>query len=418
MKNKFVKIFIKLYLLLIIILAIAWPVWHIMDNGKLIPEPLAKFIINFASFPSNVYHTFSPTSVPYNIFDARQITDTTSQDGIKLFTDSSNFSSTNLLISTILSGSEVEVKLIRIPDGKLIKTWGFPGNFEEKVMNKFAEKPRLNHPLMLKDSSIILKESEINLVFSLSKANKINWVDTNLIFHHSIEQENDSTIWIPTVEKNPSHYKMSGFRQDAICAIDPRNGKVKFIKSVADILVENGYQSLLDVYYEDDAIHLNDIQPAMYSSKFWKKGDLLISMRHRNSVALYRPSTNKILWLKTGPWLAQHDCDFVDGKTIMVFGNDLLRQKDSFINGHNDIYFYDFEKNEITKPYTKVLKQLGIKTKSEGRCDLLSNGDLFIDESNNGKLYIINKDSVKMIYTERYDKNHIKMFNWVRPIIN
>jgi hypothetical protein len=64
------------------------------------------------------------------------------------------------------------------------------------------------------------------------------------------------------------------------------------------------------------------------------------------------------------------------------------------------------------------MKQLEIKTKTEGRCDLLSNGDLFIDESNNGKLYIINKDSVKMIYTERYDKNHIKMFNWVRPILN
>ena len=102
----------------------------------------------------------------------------------------------------------------------------------------------------------------------------------------------------------------------------------------------------------------------------------------------------------------------------MVFGNDLLRQKDSLINGHNDIYFYDFEKNEITTPYTKIMKQLGIKTKTQGRCDLLSNGDLFIDESNNGKLYIINKDSLKMIYTERYDKNHIKMFNWVRPILN
>ena len=102
----------------------------------------------------------------------------------------------------------------------------------------------------------------------------------------------------------------------------------------------------------------------------------------------------------------------------MIFGNDVLRGKrDSLINGHNDIYFYDFEKDEISKPYTQVMKKAGIKTKTEGRCDLLSNGDLFIDETNNGKLYIINKDSVKMIYTERFDKNHIKMFNWVRPIL-
>ena len=419
MKNKLIKIFIKIYLGLILIMAIAWPVWHVTDNGKLIPEPIANFIINFASFPSHLYHTVVPTSVPYNIFDGRQITDTTSQDGIKLFTDSTNLSSTNLLISTILSGSEIEFKLVHIPDGKLIKKWGLPREFEDSVINKIQENPRMSHPLMLIDSTLILKLNQENVLISLSKNNKINWIDRDYIFHHSNEQENDSTIWMPSVAENPSYYKIPGFMHDAICAVDPRNGKVKFIKSVADILIENGYKNLLDLGYEDDGIHLNDIQPAMYSSKYWKKGDLLISMRHRNTVALYRPSTNKIIWLKTGPWLAQHDCDFVDGKKIMIFGNDVLRGKrDSLINGHNDIYFYDFEKNEISKPYTKVMKQLAIKTITEGRCDLLSNGDLLIDESNNGKLYIINKDSVKMIYTERYDKNHIKMLNWVRPITN
>jgi hypothetical protein len=144
-----------------------------------------------------------------------------------------------------------------------------------------------------------------------------------------------------------------------------------------------------------------------------------MSMRSRNSIMLYRPKTNKIIWIKTGPWLAQHDCDFVDGKTIMIFGNDVLWNKNSLlVNGHNDIYFYDFEKKEVIKPYTNLMKKIGIKTISEGRCDILSNGDLFIDESNNGKLYVINKDNLKMIYTERYDKNHIKMFNWVRPILN
>jgi hypothetical protein len=389
-----------------------------MYNGKLFPEPISKGIIAFASLPSNIYHTINPTSVPYNIFDPRQITDTESQDGIKLFTDSSNLSSTNLLISIQNSNDEIEFKLIQIPSRKLIKKWEFPRGIQDSVINKFKKKARFSHPLMLTDSSLILKENDENILLSLSKENKINWIDSNFIFHHSVEQENDSTVWIPSIAVNPSHYKIPGFRHDAICAVDPRNGKVKFIKSVADILIENGYKYLLDLGYEDDGIHLNDIQPAMYSSKYWEKGDLLISSRVRHTVLLYRPSTNKIIWLKTGPWLAQHDCDFVDERTIMIFGNDVFREKDSLINGHNDIYFYDFEKDEISKPYTRVMKQLGIKTKTQGRCDLLKNGDLFIDESENGKLYMLNKDSVKMIYTERYDKNHIKMFNWVRPILN
>jgi hypothetical protein len=313
----------------------------------------------------------------------------------------------------------MEFKLIHVPSGQSIKKWSLPKDLEENVVNQFDVKPRLNHPLMLKDSSLILKFTQKNVLLSLSKDNKMNWINRNLTFHHSTELQDDSTIWIPSIEENSNYIKIKEFRNDAICAFDPRNGKIKFMKSVADILVENGYENLIKLGYEDDAIHLNDIQPALTTSKYWQKGDLLLSLRNRNTIALYRPSTNKIIWLKNGPWIAQHDCDFVDEKTIMVFGNDVLRQKnDTLINGHNDIYFYDFEKNKISKPYTKVMKEAGIKTKAEGRCDLLSNGDLFIEETNNGKIYIINKDGVKMIFTERSDKNHIKMFDWTRPILN
>ena len=401
-----------------LVLLTTWSVWHIMDNGKWIPQPLSTYIINFASFPSHVYHTLVPSSVPYNIFDPRQITDSTSKDGATLFSDSNNFSSNLFLVSTLKTAKEVEIKLMSLPKGNVLKTWSL--DQDQRIKKKYdpTSVARPYHPLMLKDSSLIVNlELEFGLI-CIDKNNQMKWIDTNFMFHHSIELQDDSTLWTSARVKDFKQYKIDGFLHDGICAIDPRNGKVKFNKSIADILVENGYQSLLDIYYEDDAIHLNDVQPAFSSTKYWKKGDLLLSMRHRNTVALYRPSTNKIIWLKTGPWLAQHDCDFVDEKTIMVFGNDLLRgEKNKMINGHNDIYFYDFEKNEISKPYSKVMKDVGIKTKTQGRSDLLDNGDLFIDESENGKLYIINKDSLKMIYTERFDKNHIKMFNWVRPIV-
>lgn len=402
-----------------LLLVMTWSVWHIMENGKLIPKPLSTFIINFASFPSNIYHTLVPTSVPYNIFDRRQITDSTSKNGAMLFSDTNNFASNLFLISTLKTANQVEIKLMNLLHGNVIKSWRLDQDVRIKKFYDPTSISRPYHPLMIKDSSIIVNlEGETGLI-NIDKNNKLKWIESNFIFHHSIELENDSTIWTSVRVKNFDKYKIDGFLHDGICAIDPRSGKIKFSKSIADILVENGYQNILDVYYENDAIHLNDVQPALYSSKYWEKGDLLLSMRHRNTVALYRPSTNKIIWLKTGPWLGQHDCDFVDGKTIMVFGNDVLRgENNSFINGHNDIYFYDFEKDEISKPYTKVMKEAGIKTRTQGRCDLLNNGDLFIDESENGKLYIINKDSLKMIYTERFDKNHIKMFNWVRPMMN
>ncbi len=401
-----------------LVLFTAWSVWHIMDNGKVFPAPISKFIISFASFPGHVYHTLVPTSTAYNIFDPRQLTDTTSKDGVNLISNESGLSSTRLLISTFESRNRFEIKLLNIPDGKMIKKWNLNDNIIKRT--NFIEQATLNfqHPLLTKDSSVIVIRNNGTL-FSLNKFNRFNWVNKDYYFHHSLEQENDSTIWVCATVKESKQYNIEGFVHEAICSIDPRNGKVKYIMSVADILIENGLKYLLEIGYENGGIHLNDIEPAPRSSKYWEKGDLLMSMRSRNSIMLYRPTTNKIIWIKTGPWLAQHDCDFVDGKTIMIFGNDVLWNKNSLlVNGHNDIYFYDFEKKEVIKPYTNLMKKIGIKTLSEGRCDILSNGDLFIDESNNGKLYIINKDSLKMIYTERYDKNHIKMFNWVRPILN
>ena len=123
--------------------------------------------------------------------------------------------------------------------------------------------------------------------------------------------------------------------------------------------VENGYQGLLfgtDLYERDDLVHINDVQTALYSTEYWEIGDLLISLRNRSAVFLYRPSTNKVLWLQVGPWLHQHDSDFIGQSKISIFGNDVARREkdrqEPFLNGQNDIYVYDFENGSIITPYT------------------------------------------------------------------
>jgi hypothetical protein len=296
---------------------------------------------------------------------------------------------------------------------------------EEQILRSKNDKNqhlpiRLFHPLFLKDSSLIFS---FGPVFRLNKKNSIIWVNNSREFHHAIEMQGDSLIWTGSRIYGNKYFNFGNdtLMNDAICAIDIKSGQIKYEKSVADILVENGYRYLLQIgKFEPDLVHLNDIQPVSKGVKYWQLGDLFISIRNRSTVFLYRPSTNKILWLKTGPWLEQHDVDLVNDKIIMIFGNDVIRGKyiAHLVNGHNDVYFYDFEKDSVSTPYTKMMKKLNIATKSEGRCDLLPNGDLFIDETNNGKLYIITPDSLKMKYVERIDDKHIKMFNWVRPIFN
>jgi hypothetical protein len=127
---------------------------------------------------------------------------------------------------------------------------------------------------------------------------------------------------------------------------------------------------------------------------------------------LYRPSTNKVLWLKTGPWMNQHDMNFVDDHTISVFGNDVINNR--LFNGQNSVYFYDFKADQVSEPYQKIMQQMEVKTLAEGRGTPLGGGDLFIDESNNGRILRVSTDEVKWEYVRRIDEETIAMSSWSR----
>ena len=64
-------------------------------------------------------------------------------------------------------------------------------------------------------------------------------------------------------------------------------------------------------FIDTDPFHLNDIEPVLKSSCYWKKGDVFISLRNRSMIFLYRLKTNKIIWYKTGITSQQHDIDII-----------------------------------------------------------------------------------------------------------
>lgn len=416
MLKTILKILAGLYIAFLIFLVSAWSVWHVMSDGTRMPKHLAESLLWFAEFPSKTFHFIRLSNL-----EGRQIFSKVDQTFFVQINDllDQDF---HLLVSTFLKKDSLEIKILDFPNFIVKKRWVISEDqiLKSKNYRKQNIPIRLYHPIILKDSSLIFSSDAL---FKFDNNNSIKWVNDSRDFHHSIEAQGDSLIWTGSRISGNKYFNFGSdtLVNESICAVDIESGQIKYEKSVADILVENGYMYLLQVGgHESDLVHLNDIQPISKDGKYWHSGDLFISIRHRNTVFLYRPNTNKILWLKTGPWLAQHDVDVVNDQTIMIFGNDLIRgkYKDHLINGHNDIYFYDFSTDSVYMPYNKMMKQLKISTQTGGRCDFLPNGDLFIDESDNGKLYIITPDSLKMKYVERIDDKHIKMFNWVRPIFN
>ena len=168
--------------------------------------------------------------------------------------------------------------------------------------------------------------------------------------------------------------------------------------------------------FDADPIHLNDIQPVLEDSEYWKKGDVFLSLRHQSMILLYRPLTNKIIWKDTGKYFQQHDVDILDDHRISIFNNNSRNyQARNAVEGNNEIIIYDFKKNEHSKYLSESLEKENVKTITEGLSEILPNGDLFIEESNFARTLYFNADgSLRWSHVNRAENGQTYIIGWSR----
>ena len=53
---------------------------------------------------------------------------------------------------------------------------------------------------------------------------------------------------------------------------------------------------------------------------------------------------------------------------------------------------YNFETNETTSPYKSALTKNDVKTPTQGRSEIYQNGDVFIEETDHGRLLRVTSD--------------------------
>ena len=415
---------------LIFTVIFGWFVKRALHGDSRLGAELNSAIITIADFPSLVKKSFSELGenrLPLLVANKFPEIDGFRKNGVTqqgVITDGGY-----LLISSYgqIKGQSA-VKLVRIHDGQTVYEWvpdigELKAQMEAndslfKVENMKPSRFQMHHPLLLDDGGLIIKQD--GPLLKINICSRFEWIN-NGFFHHSTERNGEGGFWVPS-HADSYHVKSAEYSghvnesDDSIAKISP-DGKLLFNKSVPLILEENGYRGLLFGVgpYEWDAIHLNDIQEAQYSTEYWEKGDLLVSVRNLSTVFLYRPATNKIIWLKTGPWLNQHDVDFIGQSKISVFGNDVVRTvKGPLIEFHNNVYLYDFADGTISTPYANILKRLDVQTTSGGRQEILANGDLFVEETDRGRILRLSSKEVIWEFTVKIDENSVGIGQWSR----
>jgi len=305
---------------------------------------------------------------------------------------------------------------------------------------------RIHHPLLLSDSSVISFITNRSPLFRLDASSNLMWRQDSLSFHHAINVDARGDLWacVQQWERGGRHigyrgrYLMDGktvhFLDNSIAKIDPETGHILYTKSCADILRENGLEHLiLRSGDPQDPMHLNDVEPALYSGPHFEEGDLFLSFRNLQAVLHFRPATGEVLRVIDGPLAAQHDVDILDPHTLAIFNNATQENVGKYTSGahkypvskdqvelkhwHSRIERYDLASDSFTPLWPELMGQEDIMTFSEGLQEFLPDGSAFLEEQNSGILWVVGDDGVlyKDVHRSHHPGHH-HLPNWTRII--
>ena len=310
--KKFLSIFSKVVLVIVFLNFWSWSIFHVFNGGEKF-GPITNSIKAFAQFPKTASEVFKSITDPE-----------------RLFSIDPNFESINKLdydvyaLNADFDNFKWNIRLVNLRNDSLIHLWQLEENSYVPNERVFSHAEPLG-PIVLSDRSVVLNMHLTNNLLRLNSESEVMWQNNDYLFHHGINIDGDGNIWTCTNEKAQLLPQRITYLDDYITQIDVNTGEALFHKSVSEIFFENGLNRFIHGYGNvkggDDPFHLNEVEPILEDGPNWKKGDLLISLRHRSTILLYRPSTNQILKLIQGDFLMQHDVDILNDSTISMFNN-------------------------------------------------------------------------------------------------
>ena len=176
--------------------------------------------------------------------------------------------------------------------------------------------------------------------------------DSNLLWrkdnfaHHWLSVDLDGRIYVPVFNALPSPVQLGDTNlqldceggtlyEDAIAVLDPDGNEIKRI-SIIDSLVRSDLKGIVFQaihsdrplplsYSECDPTHLNDVRvisaEKAATSSYLSAGDLLVSLRSTNTVAVINQESGKITWSSSGSTVLQHSPRYMGDDSLLIFDN-------------------------------------------------------------------------------------------------
>lgn len=290
-----------------------------------------------------------------------------------------------LVISRLDTVTKRPLAELRDAAGEVLHTW--PIDYSRLVAGGAADE--FPHAAtVLPDGSLMVNFDDGRALARIDACGDPLWVKDDMVYHHVISAGADG-YW---VWADPA---WDGGHNQFLVRFDPETGQTREAISVLDdilsaapgagmaLSITDGYEIVreADPDVTGDILHPNDIEElsiAMASAfPQFHPGDLMISLRNINLVAVIDRRTHTILWAQYGPWRGQHDPDFQPDGTITVFSNNTDRDRSTIIS-------IDPKTNESHDMFLGT--DLAFNSYIMGKHQHLSNGNWLIASPTEGRV--------------------------------
>ncbi len=224
-------------------------------------------------------------------------------------------------------------------DGTVVHSWAT--DYSDIVADA-SNQTFLHGANVQKDGSILVAYDSGTGLARLDSCGAPIWSRTDAYYHHVIQTADDG-FWTWQAPADPNGDDQRLFRFDG-----DTGQELELIELIDHVVGRSAANALIASIPKDyeftrdrwdwgmvDLFHPNDLQPlpAALADAFpqFSPGDLLISLRDINLVAVVDRQSRDILWSMQGPWREQHDPDWQADGTITVYNNNVGRGRSNIV---------------------------------------------------------------------------------------
>src|SRR5215213_8196601 len=226
--------------------------------------------------------------------------------------------------------------------GKTVREWHVPFNTVWPEARHLKKRPAdwgadVMGALLYPNGDVVFNYQYRGLV-RVDKCSRVLWRLPEQT-HHAVHLDVNGHLWVPSRTLHEAASKEfpnipAPFYEEFVLEV---SGDGKILRKISileaiyraryeGVLFANGeHESRVSVPLDHDFTHLNDVdvltpQLAAAFPRF-AAGDVLVSLRNMDLLLVIDPTTLRIKWSQTGPFLRQHDPDFLPNGRISVFDN-------------------------------------------------------------------------------------------------